>query len=83
MPDTENAAIKKSDVSEKKDSFFSGLFSLMTKQCIISALFLCLIYILKSINFSFTHTICSFIKSIICYDMTPFAVKNMITGLFI
>lgn len=83
MADTQNEKIVQQKVSEKKDSFASGLFSLMTRQCIFSALLLGTLFLLKNTNLPFSDSVCSAIRSIIGFDMTFDYVKNFITGLFL
>lgn len=69
--------------TKPKDSFGAGLFSLMTKQCIFSALIFGAIYTLKNINLPFSQSVCSIIKNIFTYDMSAETIKNILSGLFI
>lgn len=82
MSDTpkENTNQKK---PKNKESFASGLFSLMTKQCIFSGLLFGILYGLKNTKLSFAEPVCSFVKNVVCSDITLSAFKNIISGFFI
>jgi len=83
MSDTQNEKIPETNVDEKKETFASGLFALMTKQCIFSALLLGIIYLFKNIPLTFFESLCSVIKNIINFNITPDNIKNLFTGLFL
>lgn len=82
MSDTpkENTNQKK---PKNKESFASGLFSLMTKQCIFSGLLFGILYGLKNTDLSFAEPVCSFVKNIVCSDVTLSSLKNIISGFLI
>lgn len=74
---------RKSRKPKRQESFWSGLFSLMTKQCIFSALLFALLYGIKISEMPFSVSVCNFIKNAVGYEMTAETIKNWTMGLFI
>ena len=66
-----------------RDGFWGGLFSLMTKQCVFSAILFALLYGIKISEMPFSKNICSFIKGAVGYEMTVETIKDFTLGLFI
>ena len=74
---------RKSRKPKRQEGFWGGLFSLMTKQCIFSAILFALLYGIKISQMPFSKNICSFIKGAVGYEMTVETIKNFTMGLFI
>ncbi len=66
---------------KNNESFLSGLFSLMVKQCIFSAMIFAALYFIKNGNLPFSETVCSFVKGAVGYEMTVETFMNFATGL--
>ena len=75
--------INKPTPKKKTESFASGLFSLMVKQCVYSAIIFGAIYYVKLSDLSLSKSICSFIKSAVGYEFTAETIKNITSGLFL
>lgn len=74
---------RKSRKPKRQEGFWGGLFSLMTKQCIFSAILFALLYGIKISEMPFSKNICSFVKGAVSYEMTVETIKNFTMGLFI
>lgn len=83
MSKTSQKNISKSTPKKKTESFASGLFSLMVKQCVVSAIIFGAIYYVKLSELAFSKPICSFIKSAVGYEITAETIKNITSGLFL
>ncbi len=64
--------------SKKSESFLSSLFSLMTRQCIFSAILFGAVYTLKAANLPFSAEVCRFIKSTVLTPVTLETAKDLI-----
>ena len=67
--------------TKNNESFLGGLFSLMAKQCIFSAMIFAAIYFIKNGNLPFSGAVCSFIKNAVGYEMTVETFMNFTSGL--
>ena len=74
---------RKNRKPRRQEGFWGGLFSLMTKQCIFSAVLFALLYGVKISGMPFSTNICSFIKGAVGYELTVETIKNFTMGLFI
>ncbi len=74
---------RKSRKPRRQEGFWGGLFSLMTKQCIFSAILFALLYGIKISEMPFSKNICGFVKGAVGYEMTVETIKNFTMGLFI
>ena len=83
MSDTQKETALSVKNSKPGESFASGLFSLMTKQCIFSAAIFGVIYSLKIINIPFFNSVCSVIKNVVGFNLTFDYIKNIFIGLFL
>ncbi len=68
---------------KRQEGFWGGLFSLMTKQCVFSAMLFAMLYGIKISEMPFSKNICSFIKGAVGYEMTAETIKDFTMGLFI
>ena len=73
---------RKNRKPRRQEGFWGGLFALMTKQCIFSAILFALLYGIKISEMPFSKNICSFIKGAVGYEMTVETIKNFTMGLF-
>ena len=67
--------------TKTNESFLSGLFSLMVKQCIFSAMIFAALYFIKNGNLPFSEAVCSFVKGAVGYEMTAETFMDFTTGL--
>lgn len=67
----------------EEGGFLSGLFALMTRQCIFSAMIFAAIYFLKHADFPAFLPICAAIKSAVGFNMTFDFVLGLARGLFV
>lgn len=72
---------RKKATSKKKESFMAGLFSLMVKQCIFSAMIFGAIYYIKNSALPFSEPVCNFIKGAVGYEMTIEAALELAMGI--
>lgn len=78
---SDRTARHRSKNTKNDESFLSGLFSLMVKQCIFSAMIFAALYFIKNGNLPFSESVCSFVKGAVGYEMTVETFMNFTTGL--